>query len=97
MSEKLVPLADFVLIERTKAKEKTEGGIILPPVAQEESTTGQVLAVGPGKRLDSGERGPMDVKVGDLIMFSKYAGVDVEDDAKGVVLVNQKDIFAVLE
>ncbi len=95
----LKPLADFVLVEREEAGEFVEGStvIIAPDAVKEQKTTGQVVAVGPGKHLPDGTRGFMDVKKGDRILFSKYGSVEVTVEGSEVLLVNQKDIYAKFE
>src|SRR6266487_460039 len=82
---KIRPLDDRVVIQQIEAEEKTAGGIVLPDTAKEKPQRGKVLAVGPGKLLDSGERGELSVAVGDEVIYGKYGGTDIElsgDDVK---------------
>lgn len=93
----LQPLHDRIVVERAAKEEKTAGGIILPDAAQEKPQRGTVLAVGPGKRLDSGQLATMDVKVGDTVLYGKYGGTEVTVDGKDYVILRADDILAVLE
>ncbi len=90
----LVPMDDRVVIKRLEAEEKTAGGIVLPDSAKEKPQKGEVLAVGPGKLLDSGKRAAMDVKAGDTVLFGKYSGNEIELDGEEVVIVRMDDILA---
>jgi chaperonin GroES len=94
---KLRPLDDRVAVEQHKAEDVTAGGIVLPEQAKEKPTRGTVLAVGPGKLLDSGKRGPLCVKVGDDVFYSKYAGNDVEIDGKKYTVLRESDLLAIIE
>ncbi len=91
------PLDDRVLVEQCEAEEKTAGGIVLPDTAKEKPQRGIIRAVGPGRTLDSGERGGMSVKVGDEVFYSKYAGTEVEVDGETMQIMRESDILAVLE
>ena len=91
------PLGDRVLVEPAKPKEKVEGGIIIPDTAKEKPQEGKVIAVGPGKRDESGKLIPMDVKVGDRILYGKYAGNEVKIDGKEYVIMDQSDIYGIIE
>ncbi len=93
---KINPLNDRVLLEPTEAEVMTAGGIVLPEAAQEKPQCGTIVAAGPGKLLDSGERGGMDVKVGDEVYYGKYAGTNVEVDGKEYVILRESDILAVV-
>ena len=94
----LRPLADRVVVERLDAEEVTTGGIILPETAKEKPQRGKILAAGPGKRDDEGKIVPMDVKVGDVVLFAKYGGTGVKLDSDQTVLVlRESDILAVIE
>ncbi len=93
----LKPLADRVLIKVVEAEEKTKGGILLPDTAQKKSQRGEVLAVGPGKVADNGTRIPLDLKVGDKVLFAKYAGTDIEDNDEQFLLIAERDVLAVIE
>jgi len=90
----LNPLDDRVVIKRLEAEEKTAGGIVLPDSAKEKPQKGEVLAVGPGKLLDSGKRAPVEVKAGDTVLFGKYSGNEIELDGQEVVIVRMDDILA---
>jgi len=90
----LNPLDDRVVIEPVEAEETTAGGIVLPDAAKEKSQRGKVLAVGPGKLLDSGERSPVGVVVGDEVLFGKYGGTEIEVDGKDVKILREADILA---
>jgi chaperonin GroES len=94
---KLKPLHDRIIIEVAEKEDKTAGGIILPDSAQEKPLRGKVLAVGPGKRLDSGQIAAMDVKEGDFVLYGKYAGTEVTVDGKDYVILRGDDILGVIE
>ncbi|GIW94351.1 MAG: 10 kDa chaperonin [Pirellulaceae bacterium] len=94
---RLEPLGDRVVIERDDTEERTAGGIVLPDTAKEKLNRGRVLAVGPGKLLKNGERVPLQVKVGDHVLFSKYAGDEFKVGEDEYVLVREEDILAVVE
>lgn len=91
---KLRPLDDRVVVEPLEAEEMTAGGIVLPDTAKEKPQRGTVLATGPGKLLDSGERGELSVSVGDEVIFGKYAGTDVEVSGHDVKILRESDILA---
>jgi len=93
----LKPLHDRIIVEAAAKEEKTAGGIILPDTAQEKPLKGTVLAVGPGKRLDSGTMAPMDVKVGDTVIYGKYSGTEVSVEGNDYVILRAEDILAVVE
>jgi chaperonin GroES len=88
------PLDDRVVVEPLEAEETTAGGIVLPDTAKEKPQRGTVLAVGPGKLLDSGERGQMSVAVGDEVIYGKYGGTDIEVDGNEVKILREGDILA---
>ncbi|GIK52234.1 MAG: co-chaperone GroES [Planctomycetaceae bacterium] len=94
---KVRPLNDKILIERSKAEEKTKGGIILPDGAKEKPKEGVIVAVGDGRFTDSGERVPFQVKKGDRVLFKSYSGTDVKLDGKEYILMSEEDILAVIE
>lgn len=94
---KFRPLEDRVLVMQSESEEMTTGGIVLPDTAREKPQRGQVVAAGPGKLLDSGERGALDVKVGDEVYYGKYAGTEVEMDGEKYVILRENDILAVVE
>jgi chaperonin GroES len=90
----LEPLGDRILVKQTNAKEKTAGGLIIPGVAQQKPKEATVVAVGPGKRLESGEIIPIQVKPGDQIIFAHYAGQEVEIDNETFLLLGQEEVLA---
>jgi chaperonin GroES len=92
----LRPLDDRVVVKRLEAEEKTSGGIILPDAAKEKPQKGEVIAVGEGKLLDSGNRATPDVKVGDLVMFGKYSGTEVKVEGEEFLIMRESDILAKL-
>ena len=88
------PLEDRVVIRQIEAEAKTAGGIVLPETAKEKPQRGEVLAVGPGKLLDSGELTPIGVVVGDEILFGKYSGTEIKVDGEEVKILRESDILA---
>ena len=90
------PLNDRVLVTRVEEEQKTAGGIIIPDTAKEKPQEGKVVAVGPGKRDESGKRVPLEVKKGDRILFSKYAGTEIKVDGEEHIFMREDDILAVL-
>jgi chaperonin GroES len=98
MSAKTIkPLFDNILIKPLEAEEKTASGIILPDTAQEKPQMGQVVAVGPGKVTPKGEKEPIVVKVGQRVMYKKWGGNEVKINGEELMLVEQKDILAIIE
>lgn len=93
----LQPLHDRIVVEAAAKEEKTAGGIILPDTAQEKPLKGTVIAVGPGKRLDSGQLAPVGVSKGDVVLYGKYAGTEVTVDSKDYIILRADDVLAVLE
>ena len=91
------PLHDRIIVERSAKEEVSSGGILLPDAAQEKPQRGKVLAVGPGKMLDSGKLGSMDVKVGDTVLYGRYAGTEVTVLGEEVVILRQDVVLAILE
>ena len=91
---KITPLHDRIVVEAAPKEEKTAGGIILPDTAQEKPQKGKVLAVGPGKLLDSGNRGQLSVAVGDEVIYGKYSGTEIELDGRDVKILRESDILA---
>ena len=89
------PLEDRVLVRPGKPKEVSDGGIVLPDSARHAQDRGEVLAVGPGRMLDSGERAPLGVAVGDTVIYAKFAAVTVEADGEPYLLLRENDILAV--
>jgi chaperonin GroES len=94
---KLRPLGDRVVIQPTPREEMTKSGIVLPDTAKEKPQEGSVLAVGPGRILDDGKRESVDVKVGDKVLYAKYAGTEFKIDENELLIVSQKDILAVVQ
>ncbi len=94
---KIKPLNDRVLVLRVEEEQKTAGGIIIPDTAKEKPQEGKVVAVGPGKMDDSGTRTPLEVKVGDRVLFSKYAGNDIKIDGVEHVFMREDDILGILD
>lgn len=88
------PLGDRVFIKVSASEEKTAGGILLPDTAKEKPQLGEVVAVGPGKRNDDGSYSSVEVKVGDKVLYSKYAGTDIKFGGDDYVLLSEKDILA---
>ena len=93
---KFRPLHDRVVIKRIEAEEKTTGGIIIPDTAKEKPQQGEVIAVGPGGRDESGKLIPIDVKVGDRVLFGKWSGTEVKLDAVEYLIMKESDIMGVL-
>jgi len=91
------PLADRVFVKVSASEEKTAGGILLPDTAKEKPQVGEIVQVGPGKRGDDGTRQELDVKVGDKVLYSKYAGTDIKLGSEEYVLLSEKDILAVID
>jgi len=94
MAAKLQPLADRVLVKPTEKEEKTKSGIYLPDTAKEKPQEGEILAVGPGKMTDDGKRIPMDVKVGDRVIYAKYGGTEIKIDDEDMMILRESDILA---
>jgi chaperonin GroES len=91
------PLHDRVVVRRIDADEKTAGGIIIPDTAKEKPSQGEVIAVGPGGRDESGKLVPIDLKVGDTVLFGKWSGTDVKLDGKELLIMKESDILGVVE
>nr|WP_321466390.1 co-chaperone GroES [uncultured Desulfobulbus sp.] len=94
---KIRPLNDRILVKRLEGEEKTAGGIIIPDSAKEKPAEGEIVAVGPGKLNDAGERVAMDVAVGDRILFSKYGGTEVKLDGEDFLIMREDDILGVVQ
>jgi len=90
----LRPLDDRVVVQPSEAEETTAGGIVLPDSAQEKPQRGTVIAVGPGKMLDSGNRGELSVSVGDVVIYGKYGGSEIEVDGEEMKILRESDILA---
>ena len=91
------PLHDRVVVRRIDAEEKTKGGIIIPDTAKEKPQEGEVIAVGPGARDESGKVQPLDVKAGDRILFGKWSGTEVKIDGQELLIMKESDIMGVLD
>jgi chaperonin GroES len=91
---KLEPLGDRVVIKPSKREEVSKGGIVLPDTAKEKPQEGEVVAVGPGKMTDDGKRIAMDVKVGDIVVYARYAGTELKVDEEELIVVRESDILA---
>ena len=94
---KIKPLNDKILVKRLEAEEVTKGGIVLPDAAKEKPKEGTVLALGDGKLLDDGQRALFQVKVGDRILFTSYAGTDIKIDGEEYMILGEDDILAVID
>jgi chaperonin GroES len=97
MALNLKPLGSRVVVEPIEQEEVTAGGIVLPETAKEKPQQGKILAVGPGDRDEGGNYIPMDVKVGDKILFAKYSGTEVKVDGKKLLILRESDILAIIE
>ncbi len=94
---KIRPLQDRIIVKRVKEEEKTKGGIIIPETAKEKPSEGEIVAVGKGKILESGTVLPLDVKVGDRILFSRYGGTEVKIEGEEHLIMREDDILGVIE
>jgi chaperonin GroES len=94
---KIRPLQDRIIVKRVQEEEKTKGGIIIPDTAKEKPIEGKVLAVGNGKVLEDGKVRPLDVKAGDRILFSKYAGTEIKIEGEEHLIMREEDILGVIE
>ncbi|ETX02319.1 MAG: molecular chaperone GroES [Candidatus Entotheonella factor] len=93
----LRPLSDNVVVKRIDPEEEMSGGIIIPDTAKEKPSEGEVLAVGPGKLMDNGERRPMAVQVGNRVLFGKYAGTEVTLDGDDLLILREADLHGIIE
>lgn len=93
---KIRPLQDRLLVKRLNEEERTKGGIIIPDTAKEKPQEGEVIAVGNGKVLDNGTKHPLDVKVGDRILFSKYSGSEVKIDGEEYTIMREDDVLGII-
>lgn len=93
---KIRPLGDRVVVKPIQREEVTKSGIVLPDTAKEKPQRGQVIAIGPGRMTDEGKRLPMEVKVGDEVLFAKYAGTELKIDEEDYLILSEKDILAIL-
>ena len=91
------PLHDRILVRRIEAEEKTAGGIIIPDTAKEKPQEGEVIAVGPGARDESGKLTPLDLKIGDRILFGKWSGTEIKLDGEDLIIMKESDVMGVIE
>jgi chaperonin GroES len=94
MAIKLDPLGDRVVVKPSTKEEVTKGGILIPETAKEKPQEGQVLAVGPGKMTEDGKRIPLDVKVGDIVIYAKYGGTEIKEGDEELIILRESDILA---
>lgn len=94
---KFRPLHDRVVVRRVEEEAKTAGGIIIPETAQEKPSQGEIIAVGPGARGEDGKAVPLDVKVGDRVIFGKWSGTEVKIDGEDLLIMKEADVMGVLE
>lgn len=94
MATRLQPLGDRVIVKPMPKEEVTKGGIVLPDTVKEKPQEGKILAVGPGKMTDDGKRIPMDVKVGDAVIYAKYGGSEIKEDDEELIILRESDILA---
>jgi len=94
MTTKLQPLGDRIVVKPMPREEVTKGGIVLPDTAKEKPQEGQVLATGPGKMTEDGKRIPLDVKVGDTVIYAKYGGTEIKEDNEDLIILRESDILA---
>ncbi len=94
---KFRPLGDRVLVKRVEEESRTKGGIIIPDTAKEKPQEGEVVAVGPGARDDSGKVQPLELKAGDKILFGKWSGTEVKVDGQDLIIMKESDVLGVLE
>lgn len=97
MTTNLKPLGDRLVVEPTEQEEMTASGLVLPETAKEKPQQGSVLATGPGRRDDDGDRIEMDVAVGDTVLYAKYAGTEVKIDGKKLLILKESDVLAIVE
>jgi chaperonin GroES len=93
----ITPLYDRIVVRRFEAEEKTTGGILLPDSAKDKPQKGEVLAVGPGKQLKDGRVAPLQLKKGDVVLFTRWAGDEYKDKSEEILLMREEDVLAVLE
>ena len=91
------PLHDRIVVRRTEAEEKSVGGIIIPETAKEKPQEGEVIAAGPGARNEAGQMQPLDVKVGDRILFGKWSGTEIRLDGKDLLIMKESDVMGIIE
>ncbi len=96
MATNIKPLEDRILVRPEEGQETTVSGIVIPDTAKEKPQEGTVLAIGPGKRSDTGEIIPMDIKVGDRVMYSKYGGTEIKVDGDELLILSSRDVLAIV-
>ena len=96
MTIKMRPLGSRLVVEPIAQEDITAGGIVLPETAKEKPQKGTVLAIGPGDRNDKGERVPMDVQVGEVVLYAKYSGTEIKYDGKKLLILRESDVLAIL-
>ncbi len=94
---KVRPLSDNILVDPVEKETTLPSGIVLPDTAKEKPQQGKIISVGPGKRDEDGDRVPMDVKVGDIVMYKKWGGTEIKIDGREMLLVKEEDILAIVE
>jgi len=94
---KIVPISDHLVVKIKETEEKTKSGIVLPDTAKEKPQKGKVMAVGSGRLLDNGEKAPLEVKEGDEVIFSKYAGTEVKLEGEKYLILSENDVLAILK
>jgi chaperonin GroES len=97
MSVNLKPLSDRLVVEPIEREETTASGLVLPETAKEKPQEGTVMALGPGRRDEDGDRIEMDVSVGDVVLYAKYAGTEVKVDGKKLLILKESDVLAIVE
>ncbi len=97
MSVNLKPLGNRIVVEPIEQEEMTAGGIVLPETAKEKPQKGKVLSIGPGDRDEDGKRIPMDVSVGDTVLFAKYSGTEIKLDSKKLLILRETDLLAIVQ
>ena len=95
MAIKMQPLADRLVVKPIAREEVTKGGIVLPDTAKEKPQEGEVLAAGPGRMTEDGKRIPMDVKVGDIVFYTKYGGTEIKVDGEELMILRESDVLAI--
>lgn len=97
MTTNLKPLGDRLVVEPVEQEEMTSSGLVLPETAKEKPQKGTILAVGPGRRDDDGDRIDMDVAVGDMVLYAKYAGTEIKVDGKKLLILKESDVLAIVD
>ncbi len=91
------PLGDHIIVKRIEEKEQVKGGIIIPDTAKEKPQQGEIIAVGPGKLLDNGQRVSLELKKGDIVVFGKYAGNEIKIDDQEYLIMREDDVYGIIE